>query len=124
MDALTDANGETNGQPFLSALGKLEDLYKLTSLDLRGGKHSRKLDGVWLTMSNPNYQDCLGQNINGDYMYTLGRMSFDMFRPEHLRCSIQAIFNPISVAEVAPSAIPKSLREEVEEGSKCLRNYK
>lgn len=124
LDALSKANGETNGKPFLSALGNLEELFKSTSLDLRGKKHSRKLDGAWLTMSNPKFQESLGQNTNGDYMYTLGRMSFDMFRPDHLRCSMQAMFNPISIAEVAPSAIPKSLRKEVEVGSTCLRNYK
>ena len=53
------------------------------------------LDGTWLTLSKPTFSDCLGRNHKGQYMYTLGRMAFDMFRPTGLRCSVQGIFNII-----------------------------
>ncbi len=53
---------------------------------------SRQLEGMWLTLSKPKYSDCLGQNAVGDYMYTMGRMSFDIFRPTSLVSSIQGMF--------------------------------
>jgi len=49
-------------------------------------------------------------------MYTLGKMSFDMFKPGHLTCSIQRTLNHIeSVCRMdgAPSAAPWSLRREL-----------
>ena len=47
----------------------------------------------WVSLSKPNYPECLGMNSNGEFMYTLGRMSFDMFLPSNLKCSIHGIFN-------------------------------
>ena len=34
------------------------------------------LEGTWMSISKPNFQGCLGTNKDGDYLYTLGRMSF------------------------------------------------
>ena len=77
------------------------------------------LDGQWFTLTKPTYTDCLGFNDDGDPLYRLGRMSFEMFFPGDLICAIQAVFNPISKV-VSPSSkgpssfsVPKALEEEV-----------
>ena len=54
-----------------------------------------KLEGQWFTLTKPTYQDCLGFNDDGNPLYHLGRMSFEMFMPGDLVCAIQAVFNPI-----------------------------
>mmetsp|Transcript_39990 Transcript_39990/g.83640 ORF Transcript_39990/g.83640 Transcript_39990/m.83640 type:complete len:300 (+) Transcript_39990:6399-7298(+) len=67
-------------------------------------------------MSRPNYVECLGQNSENDFLYTLGRMSFDMFRPGNLVCSVQSTHNTIKIVgerEELPECVPKSLKEEV-----------
>ena len=86
------------------------------------------IDGMWLTLSKPNFFGNLGQNDNGDPMYTLGRMSFDMFSPTNLICSLQGNFNRIEIVsgedrKAMLEAVPKKLREEVESGKTVLRTY-
>ena len=54
-----------------------------------------KIEGQWFTLTKPTYVDCLGHNDDGNPMYHLGRMSFEMFRPGDLVCAIEAVFNPI-----------------------------
>jgi len=87
------------------------------------------LEGMWISLSQPKYFDCLGFNKEGDPMYTLGRMSFDMFRPTQLVCSIRGTLNSIKVVhskerrEIIEHA-PKSLRKELERGEGILRTYK
>eukprot|EP00985_Skeletonema_marinoi_P035331 scaffold46293_cov161-Skeletonema_marinoi.AAC.1 len=80
---------------------------------------SENLDGQWFTLTKPTYSDCLGFNDDGDPLYRLGRMSFEMFFPGDLICAIQAVFNPI-MKVVPPSSkgpssisVPKTLQEEV-----------
>jgi hypothetical protein len=63
-------------------------------------------DGTWLTLSKPTFSECQGRNENGEYLYTLGRMSFDMFRPTNLKCSIRAVMNNVRVMD--PKSKPKS----------------
>jgi len=80
---------------------------------------NESLDGQWFTLTKPTYTDCLGFNDDGDPLYRLGRMSFEMFFPGDLICAIQAVFNPITKV-VPPSSkgpssfsVPKTLQEEV-----------
>lgn len=79
-----------------------------------------KLEGQWFTLTKPTYLDCLGFNDDGNPMYTLGRMSFEMFRPGNLVLSIEAVFNPImevvgkgSEQDDAMFSVPKTLQEDV-----------
>jgi len=124
---LADANGETACPKVLAAVQELMEVYKSTGLDIRkeptdGQEHA--LDGIWLTVSRPNYSECLGQSTAGEYMYTLGRMSFDRFRPTGLVCSIQGLFNPVFVTDDTPETVPRSLGREVQQRSSTLRTYK
>jgi hypothetical protein len=70
-----------------------------------------------LNSSKPTYIDVKGRSGVGQYMYLLGGMSFDMFRPAGLVCSLQGTFNTIHAidpkSEELPVFIPRSLRKEV-----------
>ena len=81
-----------------------------------------RLEGQWFTLTSPTYMNCLGPNNQNNPMYTLGRMSFEMFRPSELILSIDAVFNPIM--EVVGDdkdeimnmiTVPKTLQEEVKQ---------
>eukprot|EP00590_Aulacoseira_subarctica_P003140 CAMPEP_0172421434 /NCGR_PEP_ID=MMETSP1064-20121228/7676_1 /TAXON_ID=202472 /ORGANISM="Aulacoseira subarctica , Strain CCAP 1002/5" /LENGTH=398 /DNA_ID=CAMNT_0013161831 /DNA_START=149 /DNA_END=1345 /DNA_ORIENTATION=+ len=132
LNALADTQGETSSPKFHKAVNDLVYARRMsnnfcnTDFDARkepadGEPHA--FDGVWLTVSKPNYSECLGQNADGEYMYTLGRLSFDMFRPTSLLCSIQGLFNPVFVTDHTPDVIPRNLRTDVQENKSTLRTY-
>lgn len=85
------------------------------------------IDGTWLMISPPAYPACVGVNDNGERMFTLGRMTFDMFQPSNLICSIQKQYNTIRTVtsdEKLPTYIPPSLRQEAEYEHKKHRRGK
>lgn len=123
LKALSAVDGDTTCSRVREAVDELQEVYKSTGTDARKEQQEQCLDGVWLTMSKPNYPECLGTNEAGEYMYTLGRMSFDMFRPTSLKCSIQGVFNPVFATDVIPEDVPRSLRKEVQERQSVLRTY-
>jgi len=148
LHALQMTGGDVTTEPFLHALKRLRGLYKRSGLDCRravtGGGNSptaeaatanaataespsAHLEGMWLTLSRPNYHDCLGLNPQREYMYTLGRMSFGMYRPTNLVCSVQGVFNPVHVVDVRDrdevESVPRGLRRELYEGRTLLRTY-
>jgi len=85
LQSLSSANGDTNNAIFSEHLQRMSSLCSFSSSNLL-------LSGVWVTLSRPDFKECLGQNESGEFIYTLGRMAFDMFRPTNLRCNIQGIF--------------------------------
>lgn len=143
IDALQCVQGDVKDKRFLSSLDILSNFYKTSGRDARvspwsgrrgsdpgidggaygysgseiGGPTSSDLfEGCWVNMGRPNYVECLGNNAESDFMYTLGRMSFDMFQPGGLICSVQSTHNTIKIIgerEELPAFVPKSLREEV-----------
>lgn len=143
IDALQAVHGDVTDKRFLSSLDILSNFYKTSGRDARvspwtgrrrndsgtdGGEYgysgreiggplsSDLLEGNWVNMSRPNYVECLGTNSDDEFLYTLGRMSFDMFQPGHLICSVQSTHNTIKLVgerEELPAFVPKSLREEV-----------
>ena len=79
------------------------------------------IDGTWQMISPPSYPACVGVNKDGEKMFTLGRMAFDMFQPANLVCSIQKQYNTIKTVtsdEKLPTYIPPSLRREAEQEHK------
>ena len=94
LGALQSSQGDTTNPRFLAALKSLASLYR-GMRDQPGAEEdlSSNFEGNWLIVSKPNFKDGLGQNRRGDFVYTMGRMSFGMFRPNDLRCSIQRILN-------------------------------
>jgi len=139
IEALQNVSGDVKDKRFLSSLEVLARFYKASGRDARvnpwsgrresdesgygyyggdigGPTSSDLLEGSWLNMSRPNYVECLGNNADGDFMYTLGRMSFDMFQPGNLICSVQSTHNTIKIVgerEELPTSVPSSLKEEV-----------
>jgi hypothetical protein len=129
LQALAIAGGDVTSPKFQSCLQTLESYFNLTGVDTRSSSSRVASEGLWLTLTKPSFYANLGENDQGDPMYTLGRMSFDMFSPTSLVCSLQGNFN--SVERVADTdrpgvleAVPKGLREEVEAGNSVLRTYK
>ena len=91
-------------------------------------KEIDEIDGTWILISPPDYPSCLGTNMNGDKLYTLARMSFGMYQPGALLCSIQQQFNTISSVKnkaEMPEYVPTSLKKEVDdELGKCSGRMK
>ena len=83
--------------------------------------------GTWLTLSKPTYNECKGRNEKGEYLYSLGRMSFDMFKPTNLVCSIQAVFNSVRAVDPKnpgrPLHVPRRLMKEIQRGEVLLQTY-
>lgn len=139
LSSLASTGGDVKNPVFLSALPVLEHYYRSMGTDARARSfRSQKsssssrlaqtdglsgsngapasIEGTWLSLSRPDYTNCLGKNADHHFMYTLGRMSFDMFRPTNLRCSIQGEFNTVRVldeTERLPEFVPRRLRKEV-----------
>ena len=89
---------------------------------------TRRLEGMWLTLTKASYFGILGETPAGDPMYTLGRMSFDMFLPTQLVCSLQGNFNSVGAVSSEERAAlmdtcPKSLRDEISNGKSNVRKY-
>jgi hypothetical protein len=88
------------------------------------------MDGTWLSLTKLTYSECQGRDSKGQYIYSLGRLSFDMFRPPGLICSVQGVFNSISITDSSEinrlGSIPWRLRKDVsgKPGSLVVRNYK
>ncbi|KAL7576064.1 hypothetical protein ACA910_000848 [Epithemia clementina (nom. ined.)] len=126
--AVTGGNvvGDAEFQQHLDVLDKY---FQSLDVDTRYCTESNStLEGKWLTLTKPTYFGNLGNNDDGDPMYTLGRMSFDMFSPTRLVCSLQGNFNFIEqVSDEERSdmlnSVPKALQEEVESGDTILRTY-
>lgn len=127
---LAISGGETTSREFADCLETLQshfdkDICVDTCLD-----NCEMSEGTWLTLTKAMFFGNLGENDDGDPMYTLGRMSFDMFSPTQLVCSLQGNFNSVERVDDADrmdllerSAIPKSMREEVQAGNSLLRTY-
>lgn len=128
-------NGGVLDASLKTGLSIIESYYLSSDLDARRVDTSAfpyEIDGTWLTLSRPTYTECQGKNHNDEYLYSLGRMSFDMFRPTNLKCSIQGIFNTVQMLDASkgelPFSMPRKIRKElgkslVNGGVKGLRTY-
>lgn len=116
LNALASSGGDADNEEFQECLKILE---------YSNAQHTSK--GMWLTLTKPTFFGCLGFNEDGDPLYTLARMSFDMFTPGDLVCSLQGNFNEVmDVPDVDRSDlnIPKALIDEVLDRSTTLKTYK
>ena len=126
----------------VTALDRLVGLYHKKGVDARQNisreeascrKDINIMDGTWLSLCRPEYESCRGHNASGEFLYRLGRMSFDMFRPVGLICSVRGVFSAVTpVEENGPEYIPQSLKGKLRgndrgggSGEMCnLRTYK
>lgn len=107
LQTLISSNGDVSTPQFQSYSNLLSEHNTTT----------RQTSGNWVSLSKPNYPECLGMNDNGEFMYTLGRMSFDMFLPSNLKCSIHGIFNVFGDEE-EEMTIPWNIRN-----AKHIKSY-
>jgi len=133
-----EKGGTTSSSSFKTSLASLETYSRMkkSSNDKKRKLSSctevTNIDGTWLTMSPPEYSNSsLGHNAWGDSLYTLGRMTFDMYQPSGLVCSVQKQYNQIQEVEKddLPLYVPKTLRGEVDnerssENKGRLKTYK
>jgi hypothetical protein len=97
---------------------------------------SPSYDGDWQMETLPSFPDVLGYNEEGDALYTMARLTYNMIKPGNMVVSIHKItqhIHKLSIdpahldsegAVILPPFIPKSLREEVEEDASELRSYR
>lgn len=129
LQLMAEQQGCVTSQAARKCLEVLCQHYQQTGADARSRRSA--LSGTWLALSQPAYNGCLGMNLHQHSLYTLGRMSFDMFRPTSLVCSIQANFSSIHVVEGPqgiPSYVPRRLKTEIlkcssDFGASTLRTY-
>ena len=126
MDQLQKTGGDTSTTEFQRCLEHLRAAYASQRPTAPQGAVGC---GTWLNLSKPTFTECQGRNEHGEYMYTLGRLSFDMFRPTNLKCSIRAIMNnirimdPNSKPKSFPSRLAKLLKEHRSNASNPIRHY-
>lgn len=131
LEELAASGGDVRTSRFQQALAQLTDMYDPSQFDARV-KTSRgdttHLGGMWINLSSPNFPGCIGHNHESEPLYSLGQMSFDMFRPTELVCSIQGTFNPVHYLgkrdREAIQNVPRSLKEELKKEKTLLRTYK
>lgn len=129
IEDLKASGGDVKSTVFVDCMKVLEAYYKSKSWDGRGSCKMTpfSLEGNWLTLSKPTYDECKGRNQKGDLLYTLGRMSFGMFKPTNLVCSVQASFNTVRTIDPQnpgrPLHVPKKLMKEIQSGGIHLRTY-
>lgn len=116
IESLLQTNGDVTDSRFLAAVGVLSNIFKSTNQD--NVALSAVLNGSWKSISRPpyHYGGCLGTNRRGEFVYTLGKMCFNMFTPGSLRCTIQNTMNhiaPVCTMDMAPANAPWSLRREL-----------
>jgi hypothetical protein len=56
------------------------------------------MDGQWLLISAPNFPNGVRQ-ANGTYVYTLGRLAFNLFQPTNLKVAIDRVLQPVMPIE-------------------------
>lgn len=126
LHALAVFKGETTSTEFQTALFFLTEHYLRLGTDACRPDQT-STEGVWLTLTKPTFFYCLGENDSGDPMYTLGRMSFDLFSPSETICSLQGNFSRVERVDGRTAAlmksVPKSLYKEVQVGNTVLRTY-
>ena len=118
INALLSSYGDVKDSRFVASLDVLSSFYKSSRTDVTDRDLYRQLlNGSWRSLSRPAFQGCLGMKGDGSFVYELGTMSFGMFRPANLRCSIQNTLTHISPAtrpsDGSPTIAPWSLRREL-----------
>ena len=113
-----DFDGDVKDSRFVAALDVLSSFYKSSRTDITDRDLYRQLmNGSWRSLSRPAFPSCLGMKNDGSFVYELGTMSFGMFRPANLRCSIQNTLTHVSPAtrpsDGSPTIAPWSLRREL-----------
>mmetsp|Transcript_20718 Transcript_20718/g.63020 ORF Transcript_20718/g.63020 Transcript_20718/m.63020 type:complete len:301 (-) Transcript_20718:49-951(-) len=87
---LAASGNEPKAEEVVAAIEKLSPLSPTA-----GASAASPLNlGTFNTLSKPDFPESLGRDEEtGNYMFTMGRLSFNVFRPLDLPCEIEAINN-------------------------------
>ncbi|MDJ0589072.1 MAG: PAP/fibrillin family protein [Pleurocapsa sp. MO_226.B13] len=90
FEALKNNNGDTKNETVVAAIERLASLNPQSAptenLDL--------LKGDWLLINAPNFPN-RQPDSQGRYIYTLGRLAFNMFEPVELLVEIERVLQPV-----------------------------
>lgn len=89
-EALAAYGGDTKNEIVAAAIQKLCYLTS-TAAPAQG---SPLLDGEWLLISAPNFPQG-EQREDGKFVFTLGRLAFNMFQPAELKVVIDRVLQPV-----------------------------
>jgi hypothetical protein len=90
FQALENNHGDTKNQAVVAAIENLASLNPNNAPTENGSL----LEGNWLLINAPNFPDRQNDS-QGRYIYTLGRLAFNMFEPVKLLVEIDRVFQPI-----------------------------
>ncbi|CAM9363153.1 unnamed protein product, partial [Heterosigma akashiwo] len=110
---------EQDGVLSETALALIDDLEKLNPT--KDAASSALLAGNFFSLTASNYPGSIGVDKAGKFIYPLGRLSFNMFQPAELKCTIQEVYQPIMSdlkyrVEIQFEAIPQEESKEVLRG--------
>lgn len=90
IEALKENDGDTKNEVVVAAIEKLASLNPNPVLT----ENIELLQGNWLLINAPNFPDRLPDEQNR-YIYTLGRLAFNMFEPVKLKVEIERVLQPV-----------------------------
>ena len=89
-DVLATYGGNTKHEAVITAINQLVNLNPTVAPT----RNEALLTGLWLLISAPNFPNGELQP-DGKYVYTLGRLAFNMFQPVKLKVAIERVLHPI-----------------------------
>lgn len=90
IEALKTSRGDTKNQEVVAAIEKLASLNPESELT----EKEELLEGNWLLINAPNFPN-RQNDTQGRYIYTLGRLAFNMFEPVGLKVEIERVLQPV-----------------------------
>lgn len=92
---LKENNYLTTNTCVIGAVEKLSELWKhnTESEDVKAPSKSKLALGNWNSLSSANYPGRISGTDSDVFQYTLGRISFNLFQPRNLICTINGVMN-------------------------------
>lgn len=88
--ALSSCQGDTKHDAVATAI---EQLAQLNPTPAPARNHAL-MDGQWRLISAPSFPNRI-ETADGKYLYTLGRLAFNMFQPTDLKIAIDRVLQPV-----------------------------
>ena len=90
IEALKTSGGDTKNEEVVAAIEHLASLNPQSAPT----ENEKLLKGNWLLINAPNFPD-RQNDTQGRYIYTLGRLAFNMFEPVGLKVEIERVLQPV-----------------------------
>ncbi len=89
-ETLAAYGGDTKHEVVAAAIEKLVSLNPTAA----PARNEALMDGQWLLISAPNFPNG-ERRTDGKYIYTLGRLAFNLFQPASLKIAIDRVLQPV-----------------------------